>query len=121
MFSPKPLKLFRIWDIAVVVALLALVVLTLVFVFLPAKGREAEIYLDGERIMTVSLDDDREIKIDHMTIIVEKGTIRVVDVDCPDKICQARGAISKAGQTIVCVPNRIVIKIAGKSEVEAIT
>ena len=54
-------------------------------------------------------------------VIVEKGAIRVCDADCPDKICEERGAISKAGQTIVCLPNRIVIKVLGKGEVEAIT
>ena len=121
MSSSNPLKLFRIWDIVLVVILLALIVLTLVFVFTPEKGEKAEIYLDGEKVMTLSLDVDREIVLEHMTIIVEKGAIRVSDADCPDKICKARGTISKAGQSIVCVPNRIVIKVVGKGEVEAIT
>ena len=56
-----------------------------------------------------------------MKIVVSDGTVRVEDADCPDKICEKSGAISKAGQTIVCLPNRVVIKILGKGEVEAIS
>ena len=117
----KPLRLFRIWDVLLILFLLVLVGLTVYFAVLPKTGSFAEIYVDGELYQKVSLSKDSEIALDHLKIIVADGAVRVQEADCPDKICVKRGAISKAGQTIVCLPNRVVVKITGKSEVEAIS
>lgn len=117
----KPLRLFRIWDVVLIVLLLALVGLTVYFAVMPRAGAFAEIYVDGELYQKVSLSKDAEIDLDHLKIVVENGMVRVEDADCPDKICERRGAISKAGQTIVCLPNRVVVKITGKGDVEAIS
>ncbi|HCJ01676.1 MAG TPA: NusG domain II-containing protein [Clostridiales bacterium] len=116
-----PHKLFRIWDVIVLVLILLLVALTIYFAVSPEKGDAAEIYLDGKKYMTLPLSKDTEITLDHLTIVVSKGKVWVKDADCPDKICEKKGEIYKKGQSIVCLPNRIVIKIAGKGEVEAIT
>ena len=121
MKSSKPLRLFRIWDVVLVAALLLLVGLTVWFALAPEKGDYAEVYVDGKKQLTLKLNEDREVALDHLVIVVSGGKISVKDADCPDKICQKRGAINKKGQSIVCLPNRIVIKIAGKGEVEAIT
>ena len=48
------------------------------------------------------------------------GKVRVTHADCPDRLCQKTGSISKAPQRIVCLPNKVVIKIVGTSEVDTI-
>jgi hypothetical protein len=56
----------------------------------------------------------REIKIGgkyHDIIVVEKGRIRFQKADCPDKICVNTGWLKKPGDTAVCLPNRVVVKI----------
>ena len=126
MSSPREEKgktyaLFRVWDIFVLLLVLALVATALYMVLAPSKGQTAEVFLDGEKVMTIRLDQDKVIPLDHLTIHVEKGALWVEDADCPDKICEKTGRISKKGQSIVCLPNRVVIKILGKGEVEAIT
>lgn len=121
MRSNKPLSLFKVWDIVLVVILLALVALTLYFALSPAVGEYAEIYLDGELKSRVPLSEDAMIELEHLNVRVKDGAVFVEDADCPDKICERRGAISRAGETIVCLPNRVVVKVTGESEVEAIT
>lgn len=49
------------------------------------------------------------IKIDH-------NSARVVHSDCPEKICVKTGKIHLAGEMIVCVPNKVVVKIIGKQK-----
>ncbi len=44
------------------------------------------------------------------------GAVRVVSSPCPEKICVKAGPISRPGQWIACLPNRIFITIKGKSE-----
>jgi len=117
----KEYCLFRIWDVFVLVLVLALLAVTLYFVISPKRGQMAEVYRDGELIRTLSLDVDTEIILEDLTIVVEDGSIFVKYADCPDKICERRGRIYNAGESIICLPNKIIIKVVGKGEVEAIT
>ena len=64
----KPLRLFRIWDVVLIVLLLALVGLTVYFAVMPRTGAFAEIYVDGELYQKVSLSKDAEIDLDHLKI-----------------------------------------------------
>lgn len=42
--------------------------------------------------------------------------VRVIEADCPDKIDVKQGYISRIGETIVCLPNKMVIEIKGKRD-----
>lgn len=51
-----------------------------------------------------------EVVLGHLSVEVENGQYRVVDVDCPDKICESVGWVKKGSETlIVCLPNNIVL------------
>lgn len=52
----------------------------------------------------------------HIDIVVNENGAYVEDVVCPDKVCQKTGVINKAGQNIVCLPNKVVIYIEGEKE-----
>lgn len=43
---------------------------------------------------------------------IKNGAVRVIEADCPDKICVRRGAIAHVGETIACVPHGVLIEIA---------
>lgn len=45
--------------------------------------------------------------------LLETGRVRVIESTCPDKVCVRSGWISRSGQAIVCLPNRIVVRIEG--------
>jgi hypothetical protein len=79
--------------------------------------READIYKGSELIETVSLDTDRDIEIGpagaRNLIRISGGKISVAEADCPDKTCVHTGAKSRAGDMIVCLPNRLQIMIRG--------
>lgn len=49
-------------------------------------------------------------------IEIREGKIRVVDSPCPEKICIKTGAISKPGQWIACLPNKVFISVGGSRE-----
>ncbi|KAJ52779.1 hypothetical protein BD780_002096 [Clostridium tetanomorphum] len=57
-------------------------------------------------------------------ILIEKNKISIIDADCPDKVCIKTGPISEPGDTIVCLPNKLIITIDGSkanSEIDATT
>ena len=45
---------------------------------------------------------------------IEDGSVRVISSPCPEKICVKTGRISKPGQWIACLPNRVFISIRGR-------
>ena len=48
-----------------------------------------------------------------LTVTVEGDGVRVSEADCPTQDCVHTGTISRSGQSIVCLPARIVIQLAG--------
>lgn len=81
-------------------------------------GTIAYIYLDSEQIMTINLDEDDYYRIDLMddygvpaSLEFENGGVSFVDVTCPDHLCEKTGRIYLDGQTAVCMPNRVAVKI----------
>lgn len=49
---------------------------------------------------------------------IEEGTVYLTDASCPDHLCVKQGAIRRAGESIVCLPNQVVIELRGEQEVE---
>ena len=40
------------------------------------------------------------------------------DANCPDRLCVSWGKINKPGETILCLPHRIIIRIIGEGGVD---
>jgi len=66
------------------------------------------------------LTKDCEFTLDscgvHLTVTVSDGGVTVTSSDCPDRICHSTGTVTRAGQSIVCIPARVVIEINGEEE-----
>lgn len=82
-------------------------------------GTVAEVWLDGELIreidlsaVTIPYDFEVESDLGVNTVHVEHGAISVSAADCPDRLCVQQGDITDSAIPIVCMPHRLVIKIA---------
>ena len=49
------------------------------------------------------------------------GAVRVVDVDCPDKVCESMGYVKNEMEAVVCLPNRMSIIIYTPEEYRNLT
>ena len=66
---------------------------------------------------TVNEPQKIEVSGKHIQVIlVERGRIRFLEADCPDKICVSTGWLSERGDMAVCIPNSTMIKIEGQSD-----
>ena len=52
------------------------------------------------------------------TIICGVDGVAVVAADCPDGVCVSQGKISRPGQSIVCLPHHLVVRVQGAEEAE---
>lgn len=79
------------------------------------------IYRDGELFKTVSLYENCEIDLGTNVVVIENGCAYMKSADCPDKICVHTGKIMDNSKDIVCLPNKLIVKVTKKSALDAVT
>lgn len=73
--------------------------------------------VDGKVTEAYSLNNDFEKLIETNNknytnyLIVRDGVAFISEANCPDKICVAHRGIKSEGETIVCLPHKLVIAI----------
>ena len=78
-------------------------------------GSSVEVQIDGVLLATLPLDKDDSMVIgegEHTnTLVIQDGVASITAASCPDHVCMKRGAIRYDGESIVCLPNRLVITV----------
>lgn len=103
-------------DILLILLVLAVAAALLVYRAASREnGSSVEVTVDGVLLMTLPLDRDTSVVIgegDHTnTLVIRGGAASVTAASCPDHVCIKRGAIRFDGETIVCLPNRLVVTV----------
>jgi len=111
------------FDIFLIILLIGALVSWLVIWIVTSsnENKKAIIEYDNEVVLELSLSENKEVRLKElsngktlkyeMLIIVEDGTIRVEENECPNHDCIKEGKKNKIGDVIVCLPNKIVIKV----------
>ncbi len=50
-------------------------------------------------------------KVGECVLIIKEGEAYMQEADCPNQICVHHSPVSHKGETIVCLPNRVIIEI----------
>ena len=83
-----------------------------------APGTVANIYVDGQCIRSIDLDNVKEQEVFTVTceagyneVCIEPGRICMTASDCPDQICVNTGWLADSAAPIVCLPHHVVIQL----------
>lgn len=86
------------------------------------SGNTADIYIDDKLVQTIdmSVDDEYTFQTDKgsNTVEVRNGAVSMKSADCPDKVCVRMGTKNRNGETITCLPHKLVIEVHGGQEQE---
>ncbi len=103
--------------LGVLIPILA-VVIYLVFTLTLKTGNIVRVSVNGKEKYEFSINENLTQKIDtkwgENTLEIRDKKVRVTFADCPDKICVGHIEITSVGETIVCIPHKLVIKIDEK-------
>lgn len=81
---------------------------------------EVVVYVGEQEYARFSVGEDREFLIETENgtnrLIIKGGEADVTEATCPDKICVHQSPISETGETIVCMPNRVIVTIEQASQ-----
>ena len=108
-------------DVILVVVLLALGgALALALGLTRQDGAVVRVQSEGEVLMELPLSRDTRVVLGQdgqtNTLVIENGGARMEAADCPDQICVNHGSIRYAGESIVCLPHKLVVSIEGGGE-----
>ncbi len=102
--------------IMIIIGVASIVFLVSTFFIERKQGNQVEIKVENEVVGIFSLNENREIEIPLQGGLVniariENGAIEMVKANCPDKVCIGFGKIKNVGETIICLPHKVVIQI----------
>ena len=73
--------------------------------------------IDGETVMELPLSQDARVELGEPghgnTLVIENGAAQVIAADCPDQVCVRQGAVRYNGESIVCLPHKLIVSIEG--------
>lgn len=103
-------------DILLILFFLILALAALIFMRFHGKsGAEVRVSVNNREYGVYSLDKNQKITIggdDWENILeIKNGSANMIKADCPDKVCVNHAAICKKGETIVCLPHKVVVEV----------
>lgn len=113
-----------------IILVLALVFLSCVLIFSAFIARTeppayAVVSVSGETVAVLPIEKNTVLEVGEgerkNTVVVENGEVYILDASCPDKVCVSCGAVSKNGDIILCLPNRLIVRIVSDSPQESDT
>ena len=105
------------WDMIIIAAFLAAgAVIALILLLTGKSGSTVQVRVDGTVIKEFPLSEDVSWEIPGAggrsnRLIIRDGEAWIEEASCPDGLCIHMGKISKSGQSVVCLPNRVVVEI----------
>ena len=98
--------------------LILALILSAGFFFVPQmfprpQASRVEISLNGIALTSLPLDRDGAYTAiageGFVEAVIQEGAAHVAAASCRDQLCVRRGRISSAGQSIICLPNRVAV------------
>lgn len=110
----------RILDIAAIALSLAAIAAFSVAAYAPGGGKPEVVISSGGSQWIYPLDREAEIPVPgplgDTVVHIHGGAVRVESSPCKNQICVASGAISRPGQMIACLPNKVMVRIRGGTD-----
>jgi hypothetical protein len=108
---------FKPLDIAALVAALAVIAGFSVYAYAGSRtGGAVVVEASGTQwIYPLSVDRRESVPgpLGDTIVVIKDGKASVEDSPCPDKLCVHMPAISRPGQWIACLPNRVFVRVRG--------
>lgn len=83
-------------------------------------GDRVEINVNNKMYGTYSLNKNRTIVVSENgqrnIVVIKDGAVQMKEASCKNQVCVHHSAISRVGESIICLPNKVIVKITGSSK-----
>ena len=103
-------------DKILIIAVLVIGILACLLFSFRGSGKEVVISQNGVETFRFDLSEENSVVLQYdekefNEIVVNDGKVSVIYATCPDQIGVEQGEISQEGETIVCLPHKLVVEI----------
>ena len=104
-------------DVILIGCLTIITVVVILLLYLTkTEGSKVLITVDGKEYATLELNKDTTYTVElsngeQNTFVIKDGTVDMTQASCPDKLCVNHSSIHYNHETIVCLPNKVVLQI----------
>ncbi len=106
-------------DIILIASILVIAIAFFLIVELTKEeGAGVVVKVDGQEVAEYSLSADGTYPLNGGTniLVIENSKAYLTDANCPDKLCVHQGKISRTGEVITCLPNKLTVSVFGAEE-----
>ena len=112
------LNMFRPADIILaVILIIAGFVMSFVLASGDTDAERVTAAVDGKVYGFYDLSEDQDVTVEQdghtNTFRIKDRSVTMIHADCHGQDCIHEGTIDSAGETIVCLPNKLVLEISG--------
>ncbi len=113
-------------DFLLIGAIVVIALALLLYVNLTQEeGAGVVVKINGQEVARYSLTVDGTYSLNGgtNTLVIKDGVAYLSDASCPDGLCVEQGKISKTGQIITCLPNKLTVTVYGaeKNDVDLVS
>lgn len=106
-------RLLKKADIVLILSVVATAVIGFAALSLFSKnGNTVKITQDSKTVYEGLLKENTEIELSGNTVVIKDGCAYMKNATCKNQICIHSGSISKKGESIICLPNRVTVEIS---------
>ena len=99
-------------DILIIITVLAAAIASSALLFAAkGSGRSVIVKENNETVYKGSLYENKVIKLSGNTVEIKDGAVTVTKADCKNQICVNHAAITEKGESIICLPNKVIAEI----------
>lgn len=96
-------------------------VFALIFFLCQKEGARVQIWVAGELMETLDLSEDCTYQIQGVkegtnVLVIQDGEAWMQEASCPDGLCVNMGTIKRNGQSIICLPNQVVVEVVDQAD-----
>ena len=109
------------YDLLLILGLLSAAAVVFLALRPGGRGAWAVVTVDGREVGRYSLSEDITVTIgeaDYNVLQISGGQAAVIEANCGDHTCVRTGAVSREGETIVCLPHRLMVEIQGSGSAD---
>lgn len=88
--------------------------------FFYEEGEYVLVSVDNKEVGRYSLEEDQSLIIHGIedgtnTLVIKDGRAQIAEATCPDKLCVKQHWVDKSGESIICLPNKVIVKVISNS------
>lgn len=101
-------------DWILIISIFCVTLLLTAWRFFVGQGQAGSVVVkvDGEIEGVYSLSEDARIQVNGTnTFVIQDGSVKMTEATCPDQYCVIHEPVSKNRESIICLPNKVVLEI----------